>query len=297
MKKLGIVIAIAAASFAAPVQAQDIQGLGILALDPVAEGNTVLTLKGKSVVKQQADVAVFSAWVTTTGATAEEALRANAAQMQAVLAAARKLGIAEADIRTNQVSIVPVMDTDYNQYNFIDAAAAVEGAADAAAAAAAGAAAVDAAAEVTAMEMEIAAAAVPRMPKIVGYRAANAVTIKQRKLDDFGKVIDALVKAGANTMDGPTFKLEDSDATEQEARAGAIADARKRAEFYAAAAGLKVVRIVMIDEGRTSGLSSAYDGLYDVAEASAYGYASTPIASGELTITGSIGMLFELAPQ
>jgi hypothetical protein len=34
-----------------------------------------------------------------------------------------------------------------------------------------------------------------------------------------------------------------------------------------------------------------------VAEASAYGYSSTPVASGELTITGSIGMLFELAPQ
>jgi uncharacterized protein YggE len=261
MNKFALMLAAAAVGLAVPVQAQSVQGLGILALDPVADGNTVLTLTGKSTVKRQADVAIFSAGVTTTGATAEEALRANAVQMQAVLAAARKLGIAETDIRTNQVSISPVMDTDYDQYSFRESAAAFEGAAYAAEAAAAGAAAVDAAANVTAMEMEIAAAAVPTMPKIVGYRAANAVTIKQRKLGEFGKAIDALVKAGANTVDGPTFKLEDSDATEEEAPAGAIADARKRAEFYAAAAGLKIVLIVMIDEGRKSGLSTGHDGL------------------------------------
>lgn len=285
MKKLGLALIVAAASLAAPVQAQNIQGLGILALDPVDEGNTVLTLTGKSVVTRQADVAFFSAGVTTTGATAEEALRANAVQMQAVLAAARKLGIAEKDIQTNQVSITPVMDTDYNQYNFIDAAAAAEGAADAVAAAA---------------EAAVAEMSVPKVPKIVGYRATNAVMITQRKLGDFGKVIDTLVKAGANRVNGPNFMLEDSASTEEEARAGAIADARKRADFYAAAAGLKVVRIVMIDEGRTSGLSSSGGGSgFGFMEAMAYDtyYEPTPIASGELVITGSIGMLFELAPQ
>lgn len=290
MKQLGLALVIAAASLAAPVQAQNIQGLGILALDPVADGNTVLTLTGTSVVTRQADVAIFTAGVTTTGATAEEALRANAVQMQVVLASARKLGIAEKDIQTSQVSISPVMDTDYNQYNFIDAAAAAEGAANAAA---------DAAAE--AAEMAVAEIMVPKVPNIVGYRATNAVSIKQRKPGDFGKVIDALVKAGANRVNGPNFILEDSASTEEEARSGAIADARKRAEFYAAAAGLKVVRIVMIDEGRTSGLSSSSRGgtefgFLQAMEYDAY-YEPTPVSSGELTITGSIGMLFELAPQ
>lgn len=287
MKKPGFVLAIAAASLAVPAQAQNIQGLGILALDPVADGNTVLTLTGKSVVKRQADVAVFSAGVTTTGASAEEALRANAVQMQAVLAAARKLGIPDTDIQTSQVSIEPVMDTDYNLYN---SAVAAEAVADAAA---------DAAAAVE--EAAMASIEVPKVPKIVGYRAANAVSIKQRRLGDFGKVIDALVKAGANRVNGPAFILEDSASTEDEARAGAIADARKRAEFYAAAAGLKVVRIVMIDEGRTSGLSSSggVSNQFALMEAVAYNeyYEPTPVASGELTITGSIGMLFELAPQ
>lgn len=290
MKKLGIAIAVAAASLAVPVQAQRMSELGIFALNPVGDGNTVLTLTGKSVVKRQADVALFSAGVTSTGATAEEALRANAVQMQAVLAAARKLGIAEKDIQTSQVSISPVMDTDYKRYDYLGAAAA-----DAAMAATD---AVEAAAE--AAEAAVAEIMVPKAPKIVGYRATNAVSIKQRELGDFGKVIDALVKAGANKVNGPKFMLENSASTEDEARAGAIADARKRAEFYAAAAGLKVVRIVMIDEGRTTGLSSSGGGTeFGFMQASAYDeyYEPTPVSSGELVITGSIGMLFELAPQ
>lgn len=287
MTKLAFAIALAAASLAAPVQAQRMSDMGIFALNPVKDGNTVLTLTGTSVVTRQADVAIFSAGVTTTAATAEEALRANVVQMQAVLAAARKLGIAEKDMQTNQVSINPVMDTDYNEYNFIDAAAATEEAADAAA---------DAAAE--AAGLAVAEIMVPKTPKIVGYRATNSVSITQRKLDDFGKVIDMLVKAGANRVNGPTFMLEDSALTVDEARIGAIADARKQADFYAAAAGLKVVRIVMMGEGKTSGLSTG-DSDYHPAELAMYevGYTPTPVASGELTITGSIGMLFELAPQ
>lgn len=283
-KKLGLALAVAAIGISVPAQAQRMSEMGIFALNPVKDGNTVLTLTGKSTVTRQADVAFFSAGVTTTGATAEEALRANAVQMQAVLAAARKLGIAEKDIQTNQVSVTPVMDTEYNQYNFTDTAAATEEAADATAEAAA---------------MAVAEIMVPKVPKIVGYRANNSVSITQRELNDFGRVIDMLVKAGANRVNGPTFMLEDSASTVDEARIGAIADAHKQAEFYAAAAGLKVVRIVMMGEGKTSGLSSSYDdAVYELAAGSVYDvYSETPVSTGELTITGSIGMLFELAPQ
>lgn len=286
MKTLGFALAIAAASLAAPLQAQSVQGMGILALDPVNEGNTVLAVTGKSTVTRQADVAIFNAGVTTTGATAEEALRANAVKMQLVLTAARKMGIPDKDIETYEVSVTPVMDTEYGRYDYLGVAAAAEAAADA----------VEEAMEDAEASTDAAARKVPR---IVGYRATNAVIVTQRELDAFGKVIDVLVKAGANRVSGPTYMLEDSASAEDEARAGAIAEARKRAEFYAAAAGLKVVRIVMMDEGRTSGLtSSSYNSAVAVAEASLYDvYSDTPVSTGELTITGSIGMLFELAPQ
>lgn len=288
MRKYAFALAVATAGTALPAQAQNIQGMGILALDPVNEGNTVLTMTGKSVVKRQADVAILSAGVTTTGATAEEALRANSAQMQSVLAAARRLGVADADIQTSQVSVVPVMDNELDALGF-DPLAMVD------AATAAADAAIAAAADASAMEMTL---ATPKTPKIVGYRAANSVVIKQRRIGQFGLLIDSLVKAGANTVDGPNFFLEDSATAEEDARRGAILDARKRAEFYAAAAGLRIVRIIMMDEGRTSGLSSR-GGSLELMDFGAFDPlgGTTPVASGELAITGSIGMMFELAPQ
>ncbi|MBW8785665.1 MAG: SIMPL domain-containing protein, partial [Novosphingobium sp.] len=50
-----------------------------------------------------------------------------------------------------------------------------------------------------------------RVPRIVGYRATNTVSVRQRKLGDFGKVIDTLVAAGANEVNGPNFQLDDQD--------------------------------------------------------------------------------------
>ncbi|MGG2305128.1 SIMPL domain-containing protein, partial [Salmonella enterica] len=56
------------------------------------------------------------------------------------------------------------------------------------------------------------------LPPVVGYEASNQVEVKQRKVAEFGKVIDALVAAGANQVNGPTFSLDDGDAAADEAR-------------------------------------------------------------------------------
>ncbi len=280
-----------ALALSTPVAAQGIQGLGILALDPVDEGNTVLTITGKANVTREPDVASFTAGVTTVAPTAEQALRENAATMQKLVAAARRRGITESDIRTSEISISPVFEVEtYDSYS--------QGWKDATAAAAEGA---DPAAEAVAA-VEAAAAegspSKPKTPRITGYQANNAVSIRQRKLDDFGGTIDALVAAGANNVAGPSFRLEDSTGAENEARTKAIADARSRAELYAAAAGMTVKRIIMIDEGRTSGLSSGYDEGYAYAEAATYdAYVPTPVVKGDLTIGASIGVMFELAPR
>lgn len=290
-----------ALALSTPVAAQGIQGLGILALDPVDEGNTVLTITGKASVTREPDVANFTAGVTTVAPTAEQALRENAATMQKLVAAARRRGIAERDIRTSEISISPVFEVDtYDSYaqGWKDATAAAQ-ASDATAEAAADAAATtDAAADLVDAAVAEGSTRKKEPPRIAGYQAVNAVSIRQRKLDDFGATIDALVAAGANNVAGPTFRLEDSTGAENEARTKAIADARSRAELYAAAAGMTVKRIVMIDEGRTSGLSSGYDESYGFAMAETYDvYTPTPVVKGDLTIGASIGVMFELAPR
>jgi hypothetical protein len=61
---------------------------------------------------------------------------------------------------------------------------------------------------------------------------------------------------------------------------------------------MTVKRIIMIDEGRTSGLSSGYEAEYGFAADVSYEpYVSTPVVKGDLTIGASIGVMFELAPR
>src|SRR5688572_21163386 len=88
-----------------------------------------------------------------------------------------------------------------------------------------------------------------QQPRITGYQANNTVTAKVRAIDNTGRVIDAAVGAGGNTVNGVSFTYQDPDAQLDVARRDAIAEARRRAELYANALNMRVVRIVAVQEG------------------------------------------------
>jgi uncharacterized protein YggE len=84
---------------------------------------------------------------------------------------------------------------------------------------------------------------------IDGYQASNQVEIHVRDLDKLGDVLDRIVTLGANQMNGIEFEVSAAETLRDAARKDAIANARRRAELYAAAAGAKVGRVVQISEG------------------------------------------------
>ncbi|MBN2971200.1 SIMPL domain-containing protein [Roseomonas aeriglobus] len=86
-------------------------------------------------------------------------------------------------------------------------------------------------------------------PVITGYQASNTVSVRFRDVARSGAILDALVKVGANQIDGPNLSIDKPEAAEDTARTDAIAKARARAEVYARAAGLRVDRILSITEG------------------------------------------------
>jgi uncharacterized protein YggE len=81
-----------------------------------------------------------------------------------------------------------------------------------------------------------------------GYNVSNQVQVKLRDLPRAGEILDALVNAGANTIYGPNFMLEDDEAAKAEARAQAFARGRRMAEDYARMAGYSSVRLLEISE-------------------------------------------------
>jgi uncharacterized protein YggE len=88
---------------------------------------------------------------------------------------------------------------------------------------------------------------------IVGYRASNRVTIRLRDITKVASVIDTLVGAGANDIGGINFMVSQASKLLDEARERAIADARRKAEIYARAAGVTLGAPLSITEGGASG--------------------------------------------
>lgn len=131
---------------------------------------------------------------------------------------------------------------------------------------------------------------------ITGYVAANTVSVRFNDVKRSGPVLDAMVAAGANKIDGPLLRVADPDAALDEARADAVKRARARAEIYAQAAGMHVVRTASISE------AGYYTGDRDpflmpdnnVVAEDAGSLPSTRIQAGEKKVTASVTMRFLL---
>jgi uncharacterized protein len=81
-----------------------------------------------------------------------------------------------------------------------------------------------------------------------GYQASNRVSVILRKIDDTGRVLDALVEAGANDLSGPNFTIDDDTAAKDAARKRAVARAEAQAKAYAAMLGYDSFKVLAISE-------------------------------------------------
>lgn len=128
-------------------------------------------------------------------------------------------------------------------------------------------------------------------PVLTGYRASNTVNVKFRDLKRSGAILDALVREGANQLNGPSLTIDQPEAAYDEARVKAIAVGQRRAELYARALGKRVVRILSISESGAS-----FPGPMPVAYArdSAMSVAKTEISPGTQELQVNVSMSFEL---
>ena len=203
---------------------------------------TELDVSATGTSTRRPDIAIISAGVVTQASKAGDAMAANAKAMTATIAALKRAGVADRDIRTQSINLQP-------QYRYSD----------------------------------------NQPPVLTGYQASNRVSVRLRDLKGAGGVIDALVGAGANQIDGPTLSVEHPEAALDEARAKALATARTRADLYAKTAGLTVRRIVRISE--SDGAPPIVRPMAMMARAKAD---STPVEAGEQELTVNLSVVFEL---
>ena len=127
-------------------------------------------------------------------------------------------------------------------------------------------------------------------PRLTGYTASNQVTVKFRDIRNAGRILDALVREGANQINGPNLTIEQPEAALDEARTRAVATGRARGELYARGLGMRIVRVVSVSE---SGGYAVPPPMPVMMEARAQG-ASTKIDPGEQKLGVTLGMTFEL---
>lgn len=124
--------------------------------------------------------------------------------------------------------------------------------------------------------------------KTDGYSATNSVSVRIRELGRAGAVLEAASQAGANQVYGPALTREDREGLEQKALERAVANARKRAQTLAEAAGVDVGRVTAIAESAQPGVF--YEGRAAVDTASA----EVPIEKGTEEIQATVTVTFAI---
>jgi uncharacterized protein YggE len=126
--------------------------------------------------------------------------------------------------------------------------------------------------------------------EVTSFQVQNQVNVVIRDITTVGDVLDGAVAAGANTIYGVNFYVDDSSAATSQARKLAVEDAHTRAQELAEAAGMTLGPVVSIAEGYSSGPIYGKGGGV-VAEAAA---PSTPIQAGSSTIEVDVTVIYQL---
>jgi uncharacterized protein len=128
-------------------------------------------------------------------------------------------------------------------------------------------------------------------PTLAGYDLANVVDVIVRDLATLGDIVDGALTAGATSLDGLTFRVEDPRAAENAARTAALVEARARADVLAEAAGIVVAGVAGIVEGGPppSWPYPMAARLTQVAET------ATPLEAGSTEIAVTVTVTFRIA--
>ena len=210
----------------------------------LGKGETLLQVSATGQTETKPDEANFSVGVSSIGVTSEAATEGNNQKINAVVTALKGLGVAEADMQTQQMSVSRI---GYG-------------------------------------------------PNRNKFEASNTITIRVRDVSKAGAAIQAATRAGANVLSGPDLRVSDPEAANKGAYAAAYKAARSRADAYAEAAGLKVVRVLVIRDGGAGGRPEPMVA-YEVTDMVAQRAAPPPVFAGSDRSQVNVSVDFALAPK
>lgn len=127
-------------------------------------------------------------------------------------------------------------------------------------------------------------------PRLIGFSVSNQFQVTIRQIGNVGDILDRMIAAGATDVGSVAFLHSDSSKALDQARTAAVADAKRKAELYAQAAGLTLGGVGWIteDSGYTPPMPFA-------AMRAAPAMAAVPVAAGEDMLHVRVTVGFDIA--
>jgi uncharacterized protein len=133
----------------------------------------------------------------------------------------------------------------------------------------------------------------PASTQRYGYTVERTIDVVVDSVDASGAVVDAGVAAGVTNVNGIAFSLRDRHAAVRAAQTAALADAVAQARSLAAAANVRIVRILAISPSGSSGGGGVRPSPRLMMAAAV----PTTIDPGNLTVEATVGVQYEIAPR
>ncbi|HKP63846.1 MAG TPA: SIMPL domain-containing protein [Polyangiales bacterium] len=207
------------------------------------------------------DIARTSIGVEVRGADVQAAVADATARMTAVTGAIKALGIADKDLRTHSFSVGFEQEPSPPPPQ--------------------------------PMPQQRGAATATAEPAPAGprgyYRVSNTLEVTIRDLGSVGKVLQAATAAGANNIWGINFELENTEPLKVQARAQAVERAKQSATELAQLSGVKLGKLLAINEGDGQGQPGG-----PVYMSMRAANADVPIERGEIAVSYSVRVLYDV---
>lgn len=130
--------------------------------------------------------------------------------------------------------------------------------------------------------------------QVSAYNASSTLAIRVTDMERVGTLIDVSFGAGANTLNGITFSASDPGEAKTEAMKAAVADAQRKAEILAEAAGLQITGMESIAEGSVYSYENSVGNVYArAAGMDAEEDAGTVVQAAKLLVSATVTITFE----
>jgi uncharacterized protein len=127
--------------------------------------------------------------------------------------------------------------------------------------------------------------------KFLGYQCQASFSVESRDLDGVQRLLVDIVAAGTNEIESVDFDVIDKPGLRAQARRAAVAAARRKAELYAAEAGVRLGAVVHIEDEDPERVQ----GQYRSASSSEMGASELGLAPGHVVVSAAVTLGFAIA--